>query len=313
MRKNDNLIDPELESHLEIFKEVPACDPAAVARGRMQFLQQAGALRARSVRQPHSRQAPRFSLFRPVSPASRRTLAMSFLRAAGLALLILFGGGTLTVYASQGSLPGQSLYPLKTLSEDTLLSLTSSPEKRVDLNLEFADRRLTEMAELQAAGHPIPQQVADRYNSEVDQTLVLAAGMEEPAMVQSLQTVSAQAEKQLKTMDGLIRGNSNSQVIVEARNHLQERANEARQGQADPQSFRQHRQGNSHQQPGKSTNPTPTSAAGPTIAVPPSNPSGETPPPPGNNPGSTPGKHGPEQTKKPHHGGSGGNGGGGSP
>jgi Domain of unknown function (DUF5667) len=313
MKKTDNPLDPELENRLEIFKEVPERDTAAAARGRMQFLQQVGGLRARSVRRSHSRQAPRFGLFRPVSSAPRRSLAMNFIRAAGLILLILFGGGTLTVYASQGSLPGESLYPLKTLSEDALLSLTSSPEKRVNLNMEFADRRLTEMAELQTAGRPIPQEVADRYNGEVDQTLELASGMEEPAMVQSLQIVTSRAEKQLKTMDGLIRGNSNPHVIVEARNHLQERANEAQQGQVDPQSFRQHRQGNSHQQPGISTNSTPTPAPGPTIVAPPSNPSDETPLPPENNPGPTPGIHGPEQTKKPHHGGGGGNGGGSGP
>jgi hypothetical protein len=309
MKENDRPLDRELENRLERFKDVPARAPAATERGRVQFLEQAASLRAHTSGQAPSRQVRHFGSVFPAYPAPKRKLAMNFLRGAVLALLILFGGGTLTVYASQGSLPGDRLYPVKTLSEDTLLSLTASPDKRVSLNLEFADRRLAEMAKLQADGRPIPQEVANRYSHEVDQTLELAAGMEEPAMVQSLQTFSSHAEKQLKTMDALLKKDSNLHVVVEARNALQEQVNEAQQGQVDPQSFRQQRQGKSHSKgdtPGSAstTNASPAPATAGTNIAPPPNPSSgpQLPPPPKNNPDSTPGKHDPGPGGKPDHG-----------
>jgi hypothetical protein len=57
-------------------------------------------------------------------------------------ILSLFGGGT--VYASQASLPGDLLYPVKLIVEDTLLGL--SPEGRAaDLSGKYAGERVEEL------------------------------------------------------------------------------------------------------------------------------------------------------------------------
>jgi hypothetical protein len=59
-----------------------------------------------------------------------------------LVFVVLSGGGL--VYASQGSLPGQLLYPVKIAAEETRLAITTKPEKRKELQLEFIDKRVNE-------------------------------------------------------------------------------------------------------------------------------------------------------------------------
>ncbi len=60
---------------------------------------------------------------------------------------LLAGGGT--AYASQGSLPGDTLYPVKLMTEDAQTAVSWNPEKKVELEAKFANRRLEEIKKLQ--------------------------------------------------------------------------------------------------------------------------------------------------------------------
>lgn len=60
---------------------------------------------------------------------------------------LLTGGGT--AYASQSSLPGDALYSVKLMTEDVESAVTWSPEKKVDMEAKFANRRLEEIKNLQ--------------------------------------------------------------------------------------------------------------------------------------------------------------------
>jgi len=74
-----------------------------------------------------------------------------FLRAAtGLAgTLILAALGTAgTVYAAQASLPGDTLYPVKTAAERVQLTLTLNHEQKAFLHLKLVQRRIDEVAGL---------------------------------------------------------------------------------------------------------------------------------------------------------------------
>ena len=62
------------------------------------------------------------------------------------------GGGT--VYASQDSLPGDALYPVKLGTEQARLVLTPSDAAKVGLQLTFANSRLEEMSALVEKGKP---------------------------------------------------------------------------------------------------------------------------------------------------------------
>ena len=193
---------------------------------------------------------------------------MNALVAIFLALVLVFGGTALTVYAAQDSLPSEVLYPVKTLSEDALLSLTSSSQARLNLTLDFIDRRLAEISGLQSAGRPIPQKVVDRLQGELDQALTLTAGMDNPAMAQSLDDISQRTHGQLRAMAILVNGNPGGPALVGIQALLKEQAQAVDLGKADPQWFRQKvhqlipggngQQGNRSNKPLGNQNPTKT-------------------------------------------------------
>lgn len=72
---------------------------------------------------------------------------MRFFQPAAVMLLILgvFLGSSLTINAAFYSLPGENLYPVKLALEKTHVALVSSEEKRVELKIEFAQKRVAEL------------------------------------------------------------------------------------------------------------------------------------------------------------------------
>lgn len=85
-------------------------------------------------------------------PAMRRSPFITNLMRAGvmvpliLGLVILSGGGI--AYASQDALPGETLYPVKTLTEDVRSALTTDPVSKARLEISFAERRIAELQKL---------------------------------------------------------------------------------------------------------------------------------------------------------------------
>ena len=71
--------------------------------------------------------------------------------AAVFLVILLAGSGT--VAASSSSLPGDTLYPVKTATERVWLSLTFSDTARARLQAKFADRRVAEMARMAERGY----------------------------------------------------------------------------------------------------------------------------------------------------------------
>jgi hypothetical protein len=65
-----------------------------------------------------------------------------------IAVILLSSLTAGTAYASQSSLPGEFLYPVKTTTEDVRLFLAGSPAVKAELNLEFAKVRLEEISRL---------------------------------------------------------------------------------------------------------------------------------------------------------------------
>jgi Domain of unknown function (DUF5667) len=67
-----------------------------------------------------------------------------------LVLISMLGGST--AYASQDSLPGDWLYPVKIETEDFRLWMADNNAEKAELNLEFASTRLGEMSQLANRG-----------------------------------------------------------------------------------------------------------------------------------------------------------------
>ena len=75
----------------------------------------------------------------------------SFLRpilTGAMAILLIFGGWVMTMNATYASVPGDVLYSVKLATERMQLRFIFKEEKRVKLQVEFANRRLQEMKEI---------------------------------------------------------------------------------------------------------------------------------------------------------------------
>jgi hypothetical protein len=69
-------------------------------------------------------------------------------------VLAISGAGIGTVYASQSSLPGDTLYPVKMATEQAEMMFTGDDVARAERALSFTDKRLKEMIALAEKGRP---------------------------------------------------------------------------------------------------------------------------------------------------------------
>lgn len=72
--------------------------------------------------------------------------------AAVMLVFVVLLAGTTTVAASSGSLPGDTLYPVKTATEQVQMRLTFSKAAKAKLQASLAERRVREIALLAAKG-----------------------------------------------------------------------------------------------------------------------------------------------------------------
>lgn len=231
--RNDEL-DSNLKNRLDNLKQIPERNPQAMARGKANFLRQAVSLKS------DQRQSGWINSLFPAISTKERLPILKPIMVVILVISILFGGTAGTVYAAQGSLPDQPLYQVKTWSEDLLLLVTRSAQNQLEQNLNFADRRIVEIVNLQAAGIPIPQQVQTRLQTHLNQALNLAAGMDDQQMLMELERIRLRVEAQLQMMSKLMAGAKNSPdpVMAMIQKSLQQQLQLAARGETDGQGFR---------------------------------------------------------------------------
>jgi hypothetical protein len=224
---------------LSPLKSVPPVDPQVAAEEKARFL-----LLVEEIRQGILPESSNDSLLQEYGAmkASRgvhRFPLLGGLVALLIALIVIFGS-SLTVYAAQGSLPGEGLYPLKSISEDIRLSLTHSPRARLDLTLEYSQRRVGEISQILAMKKNIPAKVSERLQDELESALQIAAQMDDLQMVNALEEIRGQAENQGKTFNGLIPHltEQNEPAIVRLQERLREQVKLSAFGASDPQKFR---------------------------------------------------------------------------
>ena len=76
---------------------------------------------------------------------------------AGFAILIFSGGGI--ALASQNSLPGSVLYPIKILTEDVREAMVFRPESKAKLRVEYAQKRIDELQKVLERKDIEPQKI----------------------------------------------------------------------------------------------------------------------------------------------------------
>src|SRR5574341_448631 len=146
-------LDPRLKEMLDLLRETPPRDPEAEAHGRAKFLAKVDELFSEPTRPIASRlNAAAAVTKRPVwrrkLASMQPRLALTTLMAIMAIVLLLFGGAGATAYAAQAALPGDALYSLKTSLEATQVRLSRDAARQAQLHLDFAERRLDEIASL---------------------------------------------------------------------------------------------------------------------------------------------------------------------
>jgi hypothetical protein len=152
-RYEKDQMDPRLLEKLDLLRPTSPRKPEAAAQGRAKFLAELETLELASPERNRkgflagwlSNQGETRTAY-----AGKQKARYSF-RSAFLVIILLvflFGGAGMTALAAQSALPGDVLYPIKTSMEQAQLTLSTSPSERAHLQLEFAERRLLEIAGL---------------------------------------------------------------------------------------------------------------------------------------------------------------------
>jgi hypothetical protein len=226
--------DPKIIHRLEELKEVPPRRPGQAARGRANFLSEAAIYQQAVSPGTKVRQSGWIFL-----KNRKEKFAMNALVSLFLATALILGGGATAVVA-QDDLPNQPLYPLKLWTETAKMALTGDPQEQANLLMQMSQKRVEEMAGLVENGIPVPDQVRDRLEQHLHQTLMLASNMDDAALTQTL----LQLRDQLRTQDRIMEQlqthatAETEPLLTQTRSMLQTRLHLVDQGLADPQGFR---------------------------------------------------------------------------
>jgi len=168
---------------------------------------------------------------------------------------LLLGGGGVTAAAAQTASPDSMLYPVKVWSEDARYSITSDNSTRLELSLEFANRRMAEIQNQLAAGETPAEALQLRLQNQLELALRLAAGLPPEQAAGALLRVQNALQNQMRAADAWqIADAPGEQVRQRVRSMLQERLILCEEGLQDPIQLRQQLQ--ERQQNRNNTDPT---------------------------------------------------------
>ena len=230
--------DDRIINSLSALRNIPPRSPDAEKSGRARFLQEAAALRQNESAPRHKRHLNGSAIFSLLFNRTPRPIWMAAV-AVFMAIVLILGSGGAVVYASQGSLPGQALYPVKLFSEDLRLKLANDPPSQHQLNLEFANRRLDEIDRLASAGKEPTDDVMNRLQKELDNSIQGTAGLNDNDARTALENLRNNLQRHV---DQLIKLESQANPRAAAEYNrlvemLKARVNLAEQGIKDPQAL----------------------------------------------------------------------------
>jgi Domain of unknown function (DUF5667) len=236
----------------------PPIDPQTAAAEKSQFLLQGEYLRLGFIPQAGEiypeRDHQRIDALRGKQP-------IPLVKALIATLLVLFilVGSSVTVFAAQSSLPGDPLYTIKSWSEDVRLSMTISKKAKLDLTLDYTNRRMDEISNLVADGKTLPDQTSVRFQGELENAIELAAQMDDTQMQLALGQIKHRAESQGMTIENLIKTlpPQAEPAILRLQQRLIEQVQLSTFGQGNPQAFRSQIHERLHKQQGPKKSPTP--------------------------------------------------------
>ena len=166
-------------------------------------------------------------------------LAVTLMLAFGLVCILSSAG----LVAAQHSLPGSPLYPLKLLSEEIGLSLTSDVTRKADMYLRLALERAQEITRLAETGQAIDPATVERMKARLQQALQLAARLDDAQLNSWLAEARQNLFNQASSLQQAQLGTTGSMraLLEQAATQLKQAGEQVEAGQQDPQRFRQQR------------------------------------------------------------------------
>ena len=229
--KNNDLspLDTKLEESLKVLQDVPTRDANAAIRGRNLFLAEARELKQSVTPAAKRRHSIWMQKIQSVLPFGKEGVPVLTQMISALLILttLLGGAGAGTVFAAQSSMPDDMLYPIKTWSENARLELATSPEKDIDLLLEFADRRIDEMLTLAEEGNEISEPLMTQLQTHLELADQISDQASDP-----LQT-RLQIRQALMTQQMLLANAPEDAQMLRAREMLQQKIHQIDQTQLE--------------------------------------------------------------------------------
>lgn len=239
---NEREKHPGLNEYFEALKEhTPQRDLKMAARGRSHFMAEVESLPKPQPKSWFEDLQEKISSWKFQSNRRFATAIASIL----IALMITFGAVGGTVYASQGSLPNQALYAVKTLTEDIQLRFADQPQEKIDLLEKFSNRRTEEMTTLNEQGQEIPQNTLARFEQHMETMLQLSAELSDESQTQSLSQIRNALQVHEEVINKLANRESGKaeQALLRVQEKLQARIQLIEEGIADPTMFREKMKG----------------------------------------------------------------------
>lgn len=189
-------LEPDLQGYtqalqaLQALDPVPDRDPERVTAARHAYLEQVSVLSPAVSRRRDERHKGWMSIFR-----KERSPMFAIARMITIAAILL-GGTAGTAFASQDSLPGQALYPVKTLIEDLRLELASDPQTEFDLLMTFIEARFAEIQAMVQNGEAVGEQVQLRLQEQLQSAFKYAAELDDPDLLRAMERIRVRSQIQ---------------------------------------------------------------------------------------------------------------------
>lgn len=243
----------------ELYAHVPA-PPGELAAGRERLLAEAARWQARAGSSP----LPTGQAAGTQKNQRRRKMKLFLAYKIITAVMALVMGTTAAgggvVLAAADTLPGDALYPVKLIVEDTRLALTADPAAQAGLTLSFAAERAEEMQRLLAQGEPVPEEAVARMAQHTEQVMVQIAQARPEEVPALLERVMERTRAQQQVLQQ-VRAAAPEEAQTALRRALEvtERAYQtASVGLEDPERFQNEYQYQYHLTPGPHGQATPS-------------------------------------------------------
>lgn len=246
MNDSPEEMDACLESQLEFVRGLTyERQPAVAEAARVRFLKEAEKARQAYYQDADSKKVHSNSTAKWWSGLGVG-LFPSLARAAlafGIALVVVIGGAAGAVFASQSSLPGDVMYPVKLWGDELRINLSADPAEQLDLEIQIAAERLQEMQQVQQLEHarsqaadgkevPVAEQAFAGIYKHLDEALLLAQQLyaDDPEM---LAQITTQIDQQLQLLEDM-----NPSAIIrelqELRKDLRDQMKESKKAETEP-------------------------------------------------------------------------------